>query len=79
MPLGAGVTLIKVREIRCVMRGVGGRGRVVVDNRGGSAIVVTGTSISKDDSVLRLNIKSIPVSGLGCQMTQKNSVVELQD
>nr|GEY11607.1 hypothetical protein [Tanacetum cinerariifolium] len=38
---------------RCVMRGVGGGGRVVADKRGGSATVVTKTSTSKADSVLR--------------------------
>ncbi|GKE72096.1 hypothetical protein Tco_1534137 [Tanacetum coccineum] len=54
---------------RCVMRGVGGRGRVI-DKRGGSAIVVTGTSISEVDSVLRLNIKSISVSGLRLSMLE---------
>ncbi|GJV61927.1 hypothetical protein Tco_1468027 [Tanacetum coccineum] len=53
---------------RCVMKGVGGRGRVVVNKRGGLAIVVTGTSISEVDSVLRLNIESIPVFGLGLSM-----------
>ncbi|GJV16439.1 hypothetical protein Tco_1361762 [Tanacetum coccineum] len=55
---------------RCVMRGVGGRGRVVVDKRGGSAIVVTETSISKVDSMLRLNIELILVSGLGLSMLE---------
>ncbi|GJS92188.1 hypothetical protein Tco_0774824 [Tanacetum coccineum] len=55
---------------RCVMRGVGDGGRVVVDKKGGSTIVVTGTSISKVDSVLRLNIESIPVSGLGLSMLE---------
>ncbi|GKE99869.1 hypothetical protein Tco_0023220, partial [Tanacetum coccineum] len=55
---------------RCVMRGLGGEGRVVVDKRGGSAIVVTGTSISEVDSVLRLNIESIPVSGLELSMLE---------
>ncbi|GKC14640.1 hypothetical protein Tco_1011422 [Tanacetum coccineum] len=55
---------------RCVMRGVGGGGRVVVDKTGGWAIVVTGTSISEVDSVLRLNIESIPVSGLGLSMLE---------
>ncbi|GKF67499.1 hypothetical protein Tco_0197178, partial [Tanacetum coccineum] len=53
---------------RCVMRGVGGGGRIVADNRGGSTIIVTRTSISEVDSVLRLNIESIPVSGLGLSM-----------
>ncbi|GJX50383.1 hypothetical protein Tco_0277228 [Tanacetum coccineum] len=53
---------------RCVLRGVGGRGRVVSDNRGGSAKVITRTSTSKVDSVFRLNKKSIPVSGLGLSM-----------
>ncbi|GKB58768.1 hypothetical protein Tco_0914954 [Tanacetum coccineum] len=38
--VGTGVCCI------CVMRGVGGGGRVVADIRGGSAIVVTGTSTS---------------------------------
>ncbi|GKC32871.1 hypothetical protein Tco_1040165 [Tanacetum coccineum] len=55
---------------RCVMTGVGGGGRVVIDNKGGSAIVVTGTSISEIDSVLRLNIESIPVSGLELSMLE---------
>ncbi|GKD80728.1 hypothetical protein Tco_1347567 [Tanacetum coccineum] len=55
---------------RCVMRGVGGEGRVVTDKRGGSTIVLTGTSISKVDSVLRLNIESIPVSRLGLSMLE---------
>ncbi|GJS53521.1 hypothetical protein Tco_0626883 [Tanacetum coccineum] len=62
--VGTGVCCI------CVMRGVGGGGRVVVDKRGGSTIVVTETSISKVDSVLRLNIESIPVSGLGLSMLE---------
>ncbi|GKB74024.1 hypothetical protein Tco_0935436 [Tanacetum coccineum] len=53
---------------RCVIRGVGGGGRVVVDNRGGSAKVVTRTSTSEFDSVFRLNKDSIPVSGLGLSM-----------
>ncbi|GKA74236.1 hypothetical protein Tco_0780538 [Tanacetum coccineum] len=71
---------------RCVIRGVGGGGRVVVDKRGGSALIVTGTSTSEVDLVLRLNKESIPVSGLGLSMldnekacAQKNSVVDLQD
>ncbi|GKE28727.1 hypothetical protein Tco_1444111, partial [Tanacetum coccineum] len=55
---------------RCVMRGVGGEGRVVIDKRGGSAIVVTETFISEVDSVLILNIESIPVSGLGLSMLE---------
>ncbi|GKG00126.1 hypothetical protein Tco_0301816 [Tanacetum coccineum] len=55
---------------RCVMRGVGGGGRVVVDKRGGLTIVVTRKSISEVDSVLRLNIESIPVSGLGLRMLE---------
>ncbi|GJU43459.1 hypothetical protein Tco_1200725 [Tanacetum coccineum] len=59
-----------VRLLECVMRGVGGRGRVIVDKRGSSAIVVTGTSISEVDSVLRLNIESIPISGLGLSMLE---------
>ncbi|GKG38274.1 hypothetical protein Tco_0457497, partial [Tanacetum coccineum] len=53
-----------------VMRGVGGGGRVVTNTRGGSAIVETRTSTSKVASVLRLNIKSIPVSGLGLSMLE---------
>ncbi|GJU16842.1 hypothetical protein Tco_1144808 [Tanacetum coccineum] len=58
--------LAKLKRIHCAYghrldERVGGEGRVVVDNRGGSAIVVTGTSISEVDSVLRLNIESIPV------------------
>ncbi|GKB53361.1 hypothetical protein Tco_0904114 [Tanacetum coccineum] len=55
---------------RCVMRGVGGGGRFVADKRGGSAIVVTGTSTSEVDSVLRLNKESILVSGLGLSMLE---------
>nr|GFC67121.1 hypothetical protein [Tanacetum cinerariifolium] len=50
---------------RCVMRGVGGKGRVVAEKRGSSAIVETRTSTSEVVSVLRLNIESIPISGLG--------------
>ncbi|GKC26399.1 hypothetical protein Tco_1033693, partial [Tanacetum coccineum] len=53
---------------RCVMRGMGGGGRVVAEKRGGSAIVVTETSTSEVDSVFRLNKKSIPVSRLGLSM-----------
>ncbi|GKF05888.1 hypothetical protein Tco_0036556 [Tanacetum coccineum] len=53
---------------RCVMRGVGGK--VVADKRGGSAIMVTETSTSKVPSVLRVNIMSIPVSGLGLSMLE---------
>nr|GEZ39317.1 hypothetical protein [Tanacetum cinerariifolium] len=45
---------------RVGMIGVGGRGRVVVDNRGRSAVVVTRTSTRGVDSVLRLKIESIP-------------------
>ncbi|GKG12264.1 hypothetical protein Tco_0346501, partial [Tanacetum coccineum] len=48
---------------RCVMRGVGGGGRVI-------AIVVTGTSTNEVDSVLRLNIESIPVSGQELSMLE---------
>ncbi|GKE85827.1 hypothetical protein Tco_1559569 [Tanacetum coccineum] len=58
---------------RCVMRGVGGGGRIITDKRGGSTIVVTRTSISEVDSVLRLNIESIPVSGLGLSMLETKS------
>ncbi|GJT15962.1 hypothetical protein Tco_0874668 [Tanacetum coccineum] len=47
-----------------MIRGVGGGGRVVIENRGGSAKVVTGIFVSKVDSVLRLNKESIPVFGL---------------
>ncbi|GJW66004.1 hypothetical protein Tco_0117888 [Tanacetum coccineum] len=54
----------------CVMRGVGGGGRVVADTRGGSTIVVTGTSTSEVSSVLRVNIESIPVSGMGLSMLE---------
>ncbi|GJX23629.1 hypothetical protein Tco_0228074 [Tanacetum coccineum] len=54
----------------CVMRGVGGGGRVVADTSGGSAIVVTRTSTSEVASVLRVNIESIPVSGLGLSMLE---------
>ncbi|GKF81631.1 hypothetical protein Tco_0240233 [Tanacetum coccineum] len=53
---------------RCVMREVGGGGRVVADNIGGSSKVVTETSISKVDSMLRLNKESIPVSRLWLRM-----------
>ncbi|GKF38356.1 hypothetical protein Tco_0118417, partial [Tanacetum coccineum] len=49
---------------------VGGGGRFVTDKRGGSAIVVTGTSTSEVALVLRVNIKSIPVSGLGLSMLE---------
>ncbi|GKE83415.1 hypothetical protein Tco_1557157 [Tanacetum coccineum] len=52
----------------CEMRGMGGGGSVVADKRGVSAIVVTRTSTKEADSVLRLNIESIPVSGLGLSM-----------
>ncbi|GJS63191.1 hypothetical protein Tco_0677755 [Tanacetum coccineum] len=62
--VGTGVCCI------CVMRGVGGGGRVVADTRGGSTIVVTKTSISKVALVLRLNIKLIPVSGLWLSMLE---------
>ncbi|GJT93947.1 hypothetical protein Tco_1082792 [Tanacetum coccineum] len=54
----------------CVIRGVGGRGKVVADTRGGSAIVVTGTSTSEVALVLRVNIESIPVSGLRLSMLE---------
>ncbi|GKC90987.1 hypothetical protein Tco_1151636, partial [Tanacetum coccineum] len=53
---------------RCVMRGVGGEGRVIADNRGGLAKVVTRTSTSEVDSVFILSKESIPVSGLGLSM-----------
>ncbi|GKG64715.1 hypothetical protein Tco_0663691, partial [Tanacetum coccineum] len=53
------------------MRGVGGGGRVVADNRGGLAKVVTETSISEVDSVFRLNKELIPVFGLGLSMFEK--------
>ncbi|GJS25496.1 putative reverse transcriptase domain-containing protein [Tanacetum coccineum] len=53
---------------RCVMRGIGGGGSVVADERGVSAIVVTETSTREVDSALRLNIESILVSGLGLSM-----------
>ncbi|GJU14980.1 hypothetical protein Tco_1142946 [Tanacetum coccineum] len=53
-----------------VMRGVGCGGRVVSDTKGGSAIVVTGTSTSEVASVLRVNIESILVSGLGLSMLE---------
>ncbi|GKC41432.1 hypothetical protein Tco_1059154 [Tanacetum coccineum] len=65
--VGTGVCCI------CVIRGVGSRGRVVADTRGGSAIVVTGTSTSEVASVLRANIESIPVSGLGLSMLEIKS------
>ncbi|GKB54264.1 hypothetical protein Tco_0905017 [Tanacetum coccineum] len=48
--VGTGVCCI------CVMRGVSGGGRVVANTRGGSAIVVTGTSTSEVALVLRQNI-----------------------
>ncbi|GJX91325.1 hypothetical protein Tco_0344651 [Tanacetum coccineum] len=54
----------------CVVRGVGGGGRVIANTRGGTAIVVTGTSTSEVASVLRLNIESILVSGLGLSMLE---------
>ncbi|GKE26049.1 hypothetical protein Tco_1441433 [Tanacetum coccineum] len=68
--VGTGVCCI------CVMRGVGGGGRVVVDRRGGSAIVVTGTSTRKGDSV---NNESILVSGLGLSIfeTKPDDIEEL--
>ncbi|GKB04654.1 hypothetical protein Tco_0832849, partial [Tanacetum coccineum] len=53
-----------------VIRGVGGGGRVIANTRGGSAIVVNRTSTSKVASVLRLNIESIHVSGLGLSMLE---------
>ncbi|GJV18556.1 hypothetical protein Tco_1367576 [Tanacetum coccineum] len=68
--LGAVASVGIVFCCRCVMKGVGGRGRVVVDKRGGSAIVVIETSISEVDSVLRLNIESIPIFGLGLSMLE---------
>ncbi|GKA54648.1 hypothetical protein Tco_0753597 [Tanacetum coccineum] len=55
---------------RCVMRGMVGGGSVVIDERCVSAIVVTRTSTREVDSVLRLNIESIPVSGLGWSMLE---------
>ncbi|GKG18380.1 hypothetical protein Tco_0372678, partial [Tanacetum coccineum] len=55
---------------RCVMRGVGGGGRIVADKRGGSTIVVTKTFTSEVDLVLRLNMESIHVSGLGLSMLE---------
>ncbi|GKG42739.1 hypothetical protein Tco_0477037, partial [Tanacetum coccineum] len=63
----------------CMMIGVGGGGRVVADNRGGLAKVVTKTSISEVDLVLRLNRESIPVSRLGLSMfeTKPNDTEEL--
>ncbi|GKD91578.1 hypothetical protein Tco_1367085 [Tanacetum coccineum] len=62
--VGTGVCCI------CVIRGLGGRGRVVADTRGGSVIVVTETSTSEVALVLRVNIESIPVSGLGLSMLE---------
>ncbi|GKE34955.1 hypothetical protein Tco_1454277 [Tanacetum coccineum] len=62
--VGTGVCCI------CVIRGVGGGGRVIANTRGGSAIVVIGTSISEVSSVLRLNIELIHVSGLGLSMLE---------
>ncbi|GKE10232.1 hypothetical protein Tco_1413783, partial [Tanacetum coccineum] len=53
---------------RCVIRGVGGR--VVVDKRGGSALVVTRTSTSEVALVLGVNIVLIPVSRLGLSMLE---------
>ncbi|GJR18591.1 hypothetical protein Tco_0967118 [Tanacetum coccineum] len=50
------------------MRGMGGGGRVVTDERGVSAIVVTRTSTKEVNSMLRLNIETILVSGLGLSM-----------
>ncbi|GJS25864.1 hypothetical protein Tco_0486484 [Tanacetum coccineum] len=54
----------------CRMRGMGGGGSVVADKRGVAAIVVTETSTREVDSVLRLNIESIPVSGMGLSMLE---------
>nr|GFA23285.1 hypothetical protein [Tanacetum cinerariifolium] len=48
----------------CEMIGMDGKGRVVADNRGSSAVVMTGTSTRIVDS----KIKSISVSGLGLSM-----------
>ncbi|GKD79007.1 hypothetical protein Tco_1341628, partial [Tanacetum coccineum] len=62
--VGTGVCCI------CVMRGVGGGGRVVADTRGGLAIMVTGTSTSEVALVLRVYIESIPVSSLGLSMLE---------
>nr|GFB68840.1 hypothetical protein [Tanacetum cinerariifolium] len=64
---------------RCRMIGVDDGGRVVVENRGGSAVVVTGTSTHGVDSMLRLKIESIPVSGLGLSMfeTKRDNTNEL--
>ncbi|GKF95100.1 hypothetical protein Tco_0287835, partial [Tanacetum coccineum] len=63
----------------CVIRGVGGGGRVIADKRGGSTIVVTRTSTIDVASVLTLKIESIPKSGLGLSMfeTKPNDIEEL--
>ncbi|GKG00956.1 hypothetical protein Tco_0305661 [Tanacetum coccineum] len=58
---------------RCVMRGVGGGGRVVADKRGGSLIVVIETSTSEVASVLIVNVESITISGMGLSMLDTKS------
>ncbi|GKA45475.1 hypothetical protein Tco_0738271 [Tanacetum coccineum] len=58
------------RDFFDVLRRSDGGGRIVADKRGGSTIVVTKTSTSEVDSVLRLNIESIPIPGLGLSMLE---------
>nr|GFD49803.1 hypothetical protein [Tanacetum cinerariifolium] len=59
----------------CEMIGMDGGGRVVADNRGGSAVVVAETSTRGVDS----KIESIPVSGLRLSMfeTKRDETDEL--
>nr|GFD07375.1 hypothetical protein [Tanacetum cinerariifolium] len=59
----------------CGMIEMVGGGRVVADNRGGSAAVVTGTSTHE----VELKIESILVSGLGLSMfeTKRDDTDEL--
>ncbi|GJW24199.1 hypothetical protein Tco_0038010 [Tanacetum coccineum] len=58
---GVGTSVCRI----CMMRGVGDEGRIIVDKRGGSTIMVTGTSTREGDSV---NNESIHASGLGLSM-----------
>ncbi|GKG24781.1 hypothetical protein Tco_0395409, partial [Tanacetum coccineum] len=49
---------------------MGGGGSVVTDEGGISTFEVTGTSTREVDSVFRLRMESIPVSGLGLSMLE---------
>ncbi|GJT41581.1 hypothetical protein Tco_0941446, partial [Tanacetum coccineum] len=50
------------------MRVIGGGGIVVAEEGGISIVVETGTSTIEVDSVFRLRMESIPVSGFGLSM-----------